>query len=203
MTASDSFETIARHARREIPKIKGSRFIGDAFPVENEDEAKSCITKVSTEFADATHHCFAFSIDNGDIERSSDAGEPGGTAGPPILRQIQSNGLTNVLVVVTRYYGGTNLGKGGLVRAYGSAAKAVLRECERVTKVLETTLKLTFDYDDTSAAMRTIDEFNGRIVSSRYKERTSLEVALPASRVDAFIETFRNSLSGRGVVENR
>jgi uncharacterized YigZ family protein len=198
---SDRFETIARHARVEIPKIKGSRFIADAFPAKDENDAKKAIARVAHEFADASHHCFAFSVDSGRTERSSDAGEPGGTAGPPILRQIESSALSDILVVVTRYYGGTNLGKGGLIRAYGSAAKAVLAECPRLVKVQEMRVQVRFDYNDTSAAMQTIEGFNGRVVSSEYGSDTRLVVAVPASRITAFQTGFREALGNRGLVE--
>jgi len=197
----DQFEMITRHVRFEIPKIKGSRFIGDAFPVETEEDAKARLTQIDAVFPDATHHCYAFSLVDRQIERSSDAGEPSGTAGPPILRQIQSSDLTNLLVVVTRYYGGTKLGAGGLIRAYGAAAKAVLAECKRVVHVIEVVIKVTFDYDDTSPAMRTIEKFGARIVSTEYADRSSLEIAVATSQVPDFKTAFRNSLGGRGSVE--
>ena len=203
MTDPDSFQTIAAHVRAEIPKIKGSRFIADAFPIESEDDAKAAISKVAHEFADASHHCFAYSLsaDSDPVERSSDAGEPGGTAGPPILRQIQSAELTDVLVVVTRYYGGTNLGKGGLIRAYGSAAKEALGRCRRLVKILETEVTVRFDYDDTSHAMRTIEAFGARVISSAYGEDSRLTIGLPASRATEFADAFREALGGRGSVE--
>ena len=201
MTAPDEFETIARHVRVEITKIKGSRFIGDAFPSPTEKEAKVCLAQIVSEFPDATHHCFAFSVSAGATERSSDDGEPSGTAGPPILRRIHSSGLTNVQVVVTRYYGGTKLGTGGLIRAYGEAAKAVLADCRRVTRVIERFLRVTFDYDDTSPAMRTFEKFGARIVSTEYADQSSLEIALPASQVGDFEDVFRDALGGRGAIE--
>lgn len=201
MDHPDRFDSISRHTRVEIPKIKGSRFIADASPASSEDRAKTWLTRVSSEFPDATHHCFAFSVEEGRTERSSDAGEPGGTAGAPILRQIQSSGLTNIIVVVTRYYGGTNLGKGGLIRAYGSAAKAVIEACPRVTHVREALLRIQFDYDDTSPAMRIIERFGARILSSDYSDRSAIDIALPVSDIDGFETEFRDALGGRGSVE--
>ncbi len=201
MTESDRFETIARHVRVEIPKIKGSRFIGDVFPTSTEEGVKIRLAEVVSEFPDATHHCYATSVSTGAIERSSDDGEPSGTAGTPILRRIHSSGLTDVLVVVTRYYGGTKLGTGGLVRAYGEAARAVLGGCHHVTRVIESLLRVSFDYDDTSPAMRTIEKFGARIVSTEYADQSSLKIAVAASRVDDFEVAFRDALGARGTVE--
>lgn len=201
MTVPDEFETIAQHVRVEIPKIKGSRFIGDAWPVQTEEGAKARLTKVASDFRKATHHCYAFSVDDGRLERSFDAGEPGGTAGPPILRRIHSSGLTNVLVVVTRYFGGTKLGAGGLIRAYGEAAKAVLTECDRVAGVIESVLKVTFAYDDVSPAMRTIERFDARILRTQYADRTSVEIAVRTSQVADFESALGDALKSRGWVE--
>ncbi len=201
LDTTDRFDTIKDHVRVEIPKIKGSRFIADAFPAPTEEEAKSRLAEIVANLPDATHHCHAFSVATGQIERSSDDGEPSGTAGPPILRRIHSSGLTNVLVVVTRYYGGTKLGAGGLIRAYGEAAKAVLGDCRRITNVIERILRVTFDYDDTSPAMRTIEKFGARLVSTDYADKSSLEIAVAASQVGDFKDAFRDALGNRGTVE--
>lgn len=134
--SSDEYLTIKNLAQSKL-KIKGSLFIATALPVSSEKEARGWIKKISRKFFDATHHCFAYKIKidqnpaKGGI-KYSDAGEPRGTAGSPILSAIESEKLSNVLVVVTRWFGGTKLGTGGLSRAYRLSAQAVLRDCEKV-----------------------------------------------------------------------
>ena len=123
---SDTYLTIGGYARAEI-KIKGSRFIAEAMPVARVEAAEKEIAAVCKREFNATHHCTAYRIGpNGDVFRYNDDGEPSGTAGIPILRQIDGRSLTDTLVVVTRYFGGTKLGTGGLIRAYGDAARQVL-----------------------------------------------------------------------------
>src|SRR5690606_11612852 len=122
----DTYRVVAGTARAEL-REKGSRFIAEVFPVETEEEAAAAIEAVRRREHAATHHCTAYRLGpEGELFRASDDGEPSGTAGLPILRQIEARGLTNTLVVVTRYFGGTKLGRGGLIRAYGEAAARAL-----------------------------------------------------------------------------
>jgi putative IMPACT (imprinted ancient) family translation regulator len=126
--------TLSSSSRAER-RDKGSRFIADAHPARDPQEAMAVVEKMRSEFADATHHCWAYSIvrPGGRIEtRSHDAGEPKGTAGPPILQAIRGSGVADVVVVVTRYFGGTKLGKGGLARAYRACAQAALEAAPRI-----------------------------------------------------------------------
>ena len=125
-------------------KERGSIFIAQAIPVSTEDEAKTNLDKVKKELFDATHHCFAFRVGKGEKEvfKYSDAGEPRGTAGKPILTAIQSKNLTDILVVVTRYFGGVKLGTGGLSRAYHESAVKVLNECEILKKIIKEKISL-------------------------------------------------------------
>ncbi|MBT3222948.1 MAG: YigZ family protein, partial [Proteobacteria bacterium] len=133
-----TFRTITATIRFRPEPIKGSRFIATATPVASSDEAQRVIADITSEMPDATHHCWGWSLHDPERSRSSDDGEPGGSAGRPILAQIQGHKLTNIVVVVTRYFGGTKLGVGGLIRAYGGAAGMVLdRAC--VVEVEETT----------------------------------------------------------------
>lgn len=203
MTAphSDRYETLVEPQSAEIPKVKGSRFISDAFPVESAEAADHRITEIRKRYHGATHHCFAYRLGpDGDTFRSSDDGEPSGSAGAPILRQIESSGLSDVLVVVTRYFGGTKLGTGGLARAYGGAAALVLESAKRHTCRLYTSFELVFAYDDTAPVMRLIERFDARVASSRYGEGTTLHVEVPMSRAEAFMERFVEDLGGRGAV---
>lgn len=121
-----AYRTVEMSSERELV-VKRSRFIGRAFPVSGEEQALFLLEKIRKQHWDATHNCFAYSIgEKGTCARYSDDGEPSGTAGQPILEAIRSRGLTDVLVVVTRYFGGTLLGTGGLVRAYGASASEAL-----------------------------------------------------------------------------
>ena len=187
---------------RAETKVMGSRFIAEAFPVANEVEAEERIDVVSKREYSATHHCTAFRIGvDADLFRSNDDGEPTGTAGLPILRQLDARSVTNTLVVVTRYFGGTKLGTGGLIRAYGDAAAAALDSAKIVRHVITEPVHVSFEYEDTSPAMHTIERFGAKVVELHYSERTDLGVAVRRGDVDEFIQAFIEALGGRGNVE--
>lgn len=197
----DSYRTIAAPALAELPRIKGSRFLGEAFPVSTEAEAEARLEAVRRREHAATHHCWALRLGtDGQRFRSSDDGEPSGTAGLPILRQIDARELTDVLVVVTRYYGGTKLGTGGLVRAYGEAAAAVLEEARVRVRLERVPLRLRFAYDDTSPAMHVLHAFEAEIAEQHYGEATELVVLVRRSRAGALREAFTEALGGRGEI---
>lgn len=196
---SDTYLQIVATQITEI-KVKGSRFIGEALLVYDEAEASSALQAVRKRAYTATHHCSAYRLgQDGGLQRYSDDGEPNGTAGQPILRQIDGRSLTNLLVVVTRYYGGTKLGTGGLSRAYGDAAGAVLDLCEIKQHIIREHVKIKFAYADTSPAMHTIDSFDVKIESSNYGDDTELIVAVRKSDVAGFLAQFKESLGGRGM----
>jgi len=196
----DTFRTIRAPASAEM-KVKGSRFLAEAVPVTTAEAAEAHIEGVRKREYSATHHCTAYRVGpRGQTFRYNDDGEPSGTAGPPILRQIDGRDLTNTLVVVTRYYGGTKLGTGGLVRAYGDAAALALDHSQIVKRVLRDQLRVRFAYDDTSPAMHTIHQHDAEIEGTHYTDQTELIVAVRRSEVDAFIESFTNALAGRGEV---
>lgn len=198
---SDRYESLARSCHAEIPRIKGSRFIADAHPVSTSEAADGAIAAIRKTYHDATHHCYAYRLGpDGESYRSHDDGEPSGSAGAPILRQIESSGLSDVLVVVTRYFGGTKLGTGGLARAYGEAASHVLTGAKRCTRQLYAPMKLSFSYDDTSPVMRLLEKFDARTVSSEYGKDTVLTVDVPLSKVESFATEFVQELRGRGTV---
>ena len=197
----DLYRQIASGQSSEI-KIKGSRFIGEAGLVASVEEAVEFLSAIKKREHSATHHCWAYRIGaDGGMFRFNDDGEPSGTAGQPILRQIDGRGVTNTMVVVTRYYGGTKLGKGGLIRAYGDAAQIVLETCPVVTKILRDNVRVVFLYEDTSIAMRTIQNYDAKIVSTNYHDRTEMELAIRKSEVAAFKEAFVDNLGGRGSIE--
>ena len=197
---SDTFRTIAHDADAEI-KVDGSRFLAEAMPVDTREAVGSAIEATRSREHTATHHCTAYRLGReGADARSNDDGEPTGTAGPPILRQIEARDLTNTLVIVTRYYGGTKLGTGGLVRAYGDAASRALDRASIVERVVRVPIRVTFAYDDTSAANQVLHRFDVTVTARDYTDITAWTVAVRRSQVDAFLEAFTNALADRGTI---
>lgn len=197
---SDAFRSVARYALADT-KVKGSRFIAEAFHVEDESAAEDHIEQIRKREHSATHHCTAFRIGaDAKILRFNDDGEPSGSAGRPIMSQIEGRGLTNTLVVVTRYFGGTKLGTGGLVRAYGDAASQALDAAGEKTHVISERLSVSFVYDDTSPAMHVLQKFDAEVVESSYTDTTQLTVAVPRSKVAEFEAAFVDALGARGYV---
>lgn len=195
---SDTYHTLETGGRAERT-VDGSRFLAAALPVSTRNEVQAQIERIREWERTATHHCSAYRLGrDGDDFRYDDDGEPSGTAGQPILQQIDSRDLTNTLVVVTRYFGGTELGTGGLTRAYGDAASAALDAATIVERVVRTTVRLRFDYDDTSPARHVLRQFDTEVQDSEYTDVTTLTVGVRRSEVDAFVEAFTNALSGRG-----
>lgn len=151
---TDSFLTIAENAEG-IYKDKGSKFLAFAFPVETEDEIKDHIQVLKKEHYSARHHCYAWRLGaDKKLYRANDDGEPSSTAGKPILGQIRRLDLTNVLIVVVRYFGGTLLGVSGLINAYKEAAADVLSQAKIIEKLVEVTFKIEFDYANMNPVMR-------------------------------------------------
>jgi putative IMPACT (imprinted ancient) family translation regulator len=134
----------------------------------------------------------------GEFERASDDGEPSGSAGAPIQQRIATSGLTNVLVVVVRYYGGRKLGVGGLVRAYGGAAGDALARVPTRVRTIRARVHIRFAYPDTSPAMHVISQFDCRTVETHYGDDTRLTLAIRASTAGAFVDAFTEALAGRG-----
>ncbi|WP_026836012.1 YigZ family protein [Eubacterium xylanophilum] len=153
---------------------KKSRFIANVFPVESEEEALEIISKMKKKYYDARHNCFAYTVgDDREVERCSDDGEPSGTAGRPMLDVILGENLYNVLVVVTRYFGGTLLGTGGLVRAYSESTKAGIAACEMKTKVRGFSFEVGIDYS-LVGKIQYIAEMAGAVeVDAQYGERVN------------------------------
>lgn len=172
----DEYGTIKNLVRSKL-RIKGSIFIATALSVNSEKEAKGWIKEVSKEFFDATHHCFAYKIKTGqnEIAKHSDAGEPKGTAGGPILSAIESEKLSNVLVVVTRYFGGTKLGTGGLSRAYRQSAQAVLRACEKIRKFVTVTLSFQFPISHTNRVSQILSRHDCKILEENFEDTVTMK----------------------------
>ena len=195
------YRTIAEPVRVEIDKIKGSRFIGIASPASTEEEATGAIEALRAEFADARHHCYAFRLGAGpDRFRYSDDGEPRGTGGPPLLRQIDGRDLRDVVVTVVRYFGGVKLGTGPLLRAYATAASAAL-DAARVVEV-EVTRALRVEYDYAlSGVVKAALSAHGLIpADERFGEAISILLKVPEARAQAVADDLVERTAGQAKV---
>ncbi len=193
-----SFLTLSEPAHVESEPIKGSRFIGDAAPVDSEQEAQAFVTAIKSAHPGANHHCFAWRLQDGDEGfRAHDAGEPSGTAGKPILARIEGLGLRGVVVVVTRYFGGTKLGKGGLIRAYGGTAAKTLADAA-LLEVRETqTLTLRFNYSDQGTILSVLRQFNLIPSSESFEEDVTFTANVPVEDVPSLTLQLRERTAGR------
>ncbi len=162
----DSYNTVKTASEIEI-KIKGSRFIGRAFPCQSEDEAEGILSSIRKKYYDATHHCFAYRVGSRNDQkfRYSDAGEPSGTAGKPIYDQIVGKDLTNVVLIVTRYFGGTKLGTGGLTHAYSDSASEAIEKAGIIEQFLTGQFSLIVEYSDYNIIERLIHKMEGKILA--------------------------------------
>jgi uncharacterized YigZ family protein len=157
---TDTYKTIISPSQG-LYKEKGSRFISLAMPVSDQEEIKPLIDKTRKEYHDARHHCYAYMIGHErNIWRVNDDGEPSGTAGKPILGQINSFGLTNILIVVIRYFGGTLLGVSGLINAYRTAAASSIENAELTERTVQEYYEITYPYISMNDVMRTLKEEN-------------------------------------------
>ena len=165
----DLFKTIAKPAEG-LYKDKGSRFIALAFPVENEEEIKEIVTSIKEKYYDARHHCYAWCLGVAKTNfRANDDGEPSSTAGKPILGQIQSHDLTNILIVVVRYFGGIKLGVSGLIHAYREAAADALQNAMVIEKTVDEKLRITFSYLVMNDVMKVIKEENPDVLERNFE----------------------------------
>ncbi len=175
-----------------VYKEKGSKFLAFAFHVETEEGTKEHLNKVKKQYHDARHHCYAFRIrPENEFFRSSDDGEPSGTAGKPILNQIFSAGLFDVMVVVVRYFGGTKLGVPGLIRAYKTATQEALARAEIVTLAITRTLKLSFEYPDLNRVMRIVKEEKPEVVSQKFDLHCQMVLKVERNRMQQLVEKFK------------
>jgi uncharacterized YigZ family protein len=187
----------AREARSEI-KVINSRFIATAAPAFTVDEAKALIARVRSEFSDATHNVPAYVIGHGNsiVAHCHDDGEPSGTAGRPALAVLRGSGLGDVAVVVTRYFGGTKLGTGGLVRAYGDAVRSVLASLPRALKVATHTVVVVVPYSYFDRAQRLVAAHAGQVVGQDFSVEVALTARFPVERLPAFQGALREMSNG-------
>ena len=185
----DTYYTIVDKAQG-LYKEKGSKFFSYAFPVSNEDEVKPILQDLRKEFHDARHHCYAYVIGyDGERWRVNDDGEPSSTAGKPIRGQIISRNLTNTLVVVVRYFGGTKLGVSGLLNAYKAAAADALDAAKIVERTIDEIYKVSFAYPATNDMMRLINEEDLPIINQEFDASCSITVGVRLSKTELFLKT--------------
>jgi uncharacterized YigZ family protein len=185
-------------ARVEIPKIKGSRFIACVEPFDDERQVEGLVEPMRRAFPQANHHCWAWRLGrNRDHFRWNDDGEPGGSAGRPILQQIEARHLTNTFVVVTRIFGGTRLGIGGLARAYGTAAAQALDQCVSEEWVLRRRLRITVAYEFDGIVKSELLQAGLEAVGSHYDTEVHLDVDVPEEDVDALRALLGERTAGR------
>lgn len=196
-----SFKTIADRARTEI-KVRGSRFIGTAIPVVSREDAVSELELIRKEFWDATHNCYAWRLAPDGLQyRFADDGEPSGSAGKPILFVLQQRELFNVLVVITRYFGGTKLGVGGLARAYGEAAAAVLDIVEVTTQFERETLQVFTTYEDMRAVRQLVEHY-ALSFEEEFRDVITYRMEIRRDLVEEFAAHLTETSQGRAGMVN-
>lgn len=174
---TDTYKTITQPVTDIIYKDKSSKFIGYLYPITTEEEVKMHLEAVKKEHFSARHWCYAYQLGKEQFTyRANDDGEPSGTAGLPIYRQIQSFELTNVLLIVVRYFGGIKLGVGGLITAYKTTAQLTLQEAEIEERTIDLTYKIVFDYKDMNKVMKIIKDRNLTVVSQTLELNCTLLV---------------------------
>jgi len=187
----DTYKTIAFPSEEILFKEKNSKFFGYAFPVTTENEIKSHLEILRKQHYGAVHFCYAFQLGTDKIQfRANDDGEPSNTAGAPIYGQIQSFGVTNVLVVVVRFFGGIKLGVGGLISAYRTAAQMALEASEIIEKTMNTHYTVSFDYKNMNKVMRVIKEKNLEIIAQTMNESCEIEIATRKKNAEQIFDIF-------------
>ncbi len=203
-----TYKTIQEHSEHEIEKIKGSKFIGNIFPITTKEEYKNAIEQIQTKYHDATHsicHAVTYGINVnfnlfGEFDitwkytRADDNGEPANTAGKPILSIIQGENIHNVLITVTRYFGGTLLGIGGLIQAYSQCARATLEHANIIEKEILSSKELVYDYDQTSQIMHLISKYEGNIIDQTCEHQAKIHFEINKGYETDFDNEIKNIL---------
>ena len=194
------YRTVYEGGTGEIVEKK-SRFIARVFPVEREEEADRHLADVKKQYWDARHHCWAYIIGGEQVqERFSDDGEPAGTAGKPILEVLRGHGLHNVLIVVIRYFGGTLLGTGGLVRAYTQSAQAGLAASTMIMKIEGYKVKIKTDYSTLGKLQYLLAQRTLPVIASDYTDSVTLTTLIPAGEEDNLLSALTESTNGQAEI---
>ena len=190
------YKTIEQPVENILLKENGSKFIGFAFPVNNEQELKAALDKIRNEHPKATHHCYAFRMGlNGEQYRANDDGEPSGSAGLPIFNQLLAHEITNVLVISVRYYGGTKLGVSGLVKAYKDSAKTTLEEAVIVTRELEEEIIIRFNFSQQNTIFTLLSKYEAKIIHFDALERAVITARIKIKDRERIMEALSNMQS--------
>lgn len=193
---NDTYRTLAAPSEETLFKEKHSKFFGYAFPVTTEEEVKTALEEMRKRHSSARHWCYAFQLGTQKLYyRANDDGEPSNSAGMPIYGQIQSFNVTNVLVVVVRYFGGIKLGVGGLISAYRTSAQMALEASDIIERTIDINFELKFGYQDMNRVMRVIKEKNLNVVSQKMEMDCEMVVATRKKNAPAIAEAF-SSLYG-------
>ncbi|CAN5132536.1 YigZ family protein [soil metagenome] len=188
----DTYFTLA-HSSEDLYKEKGSKFISLAFPVSSEEEAKVILSKLKKDYYDSRHICYAYIIGKDqEIYRANDAGEPNHSAGDPILGQIRSNNLTNAMVVVVRYFGGTKLGVSGLINAYKTAAAGAIAHNKIIEQVVKEQVILHFPYPSLNEVMRVIKDYDLDVVQQNFEIDCQMTIFVRQQLLDQVCAIFEN-----------
>lgn len=190
---NDLYKTIDFPSEEVLLKEKNSKFFGYAFPISSEEEVKEILDRLRKEHFSARHWCYAYQIGTEKIQyRANDDGEPNNSAGMPIYGQIQSFEVTNVLVVVVRYFGGVKLGVGGLISAYKTAAQMALENATIIEKTINKHFVISFGYAHMNKVMRIIKEKNLQIVSQKMEMDCEIEISIRKKNAQNLLDTFEN-----------
>lgn len=196
-----NYKTVYRGGQGEIEEKK-SRFIANVLPISGEEEALSFLAKIKKQYWDARHNCFAYTVGkNYELQRCSDDGEPGGTAGRPMLDVLVREGIHDCIVVVTRYFGGTLLGTGGLVRAYQKATQEGLANSVIIEKIPGKQLTISADYSEIGKIQYLIAKNKITTLDTRYTDAVELDVIVPAVHFDTFCAEIIDNTSGRAQLD--
>ena len=189
----EQFYTIKNNVETEIVEKK-SKFIANLIKVESKEEAEEKIQEIRKKYYDARHNCVAYRVlEDGRLEeKASDDGEPSGTAGGPMLNILQKNNLSNVLIVVTRYFGGILLGTGGLVRAYSEALQKAIEESSLILKVSGIEMRLIVDYNNFEKFKYYCKNNNITIISAKYLEKIECKIQMELEKKEEFIKDYEN-----------
>ena len=199
--AKDSYLTISGPAEA-IYKERSSKFLTYAYPVESEEEIKELLDALRKQYYDATHHCYAYRLGpQGEQFRANDDGEPSGTAGKPILGQLLSAKVTNCLVVVVRYFGGTKLGVSGLIQAYKESTAEVLAVSDIIEKTVDKIITIDFSYISMNGVMRVIKEMNPHIEEQVFDNLCTMRLRIRESEADQLIAKLLK-IEGVSLIDN-
>lgn len=181
-TDISEFRSIENQAKDSVNE-RGSKFIGYLYPITSELDIHSIISQLKSKYPDATHHCYAYRLGhNPIIEFSSDDGEPAGTAGLPILNSLRSDELINTLGIVIRYYGGTNLGKAGLIKAYSGVIRNCIALADKVSLTPSIKINISYPYEMSRPIDAVLSRFNAQVLDSKYNEDILISVSVPISK---------------------